>query len=142
MKTEKIVLSFIAVMLGLLVAAIAYFAYQSTKSIPPSKIPTITIAHPTPTPQGGSVLLTIDQPSADSVVTSRSLTISGKTNPDATIILTTATDDQVVTPTSNGNYSLTTTIASGENQIIITAVGANGDETQKAFTITESTEQF
>jgi hypothetical protein len=141
MKTEKVVLSFIAVLLGLVVAGIAYFVYQSTKSIPSSKIPTITIAQPSPTPQS-SVILSVDQPTDNAVVTSRTLTINGKTNPDATIILTTSSDDQIVTPASNGNYSVTTTIASGENQILVTAIGSNGEETSKKITITYSTEDF
>ena len=130
MKTERVVLAVIAIIVGLAVAGIAFFIYQSTKTIPANKTQTIKIVTPTPTPSTIS-LLSIDSPADESVVSTRSITISGKTANDATIVLNTATDDQVVSPASNGNYSLTTTLANGENLITITAIAANGDEVKK-----------
>jgi len=141
MRTERFVLSFIAVVIGLLVAAAAFFIYQSTRSINPNKIPTITIANPTPTPSP-NIYLTIDQPLDERVQTKRAITVTGRTAPDATLILTTATDDQVVSPTSTGNYSLTTTLADGENSITITAISATGEEIKKSITVTSSSEEF
>ena len=141
MKTERVVLAVIAIIVGLAVAGIAFFIYQSTKAVPTNKAQTIKIVTPTPTPSVTS-LLSIDSPADESVVNTRSVTISGKTASDATIVLNTATDDQVVSPASNGNYSLTTTLANGQNLITITAIAANGDEVTKKMTITSSTEQF
>lgn len=141
MRAERIILSFIAVIFGLLVAGVAFFIYQSTKTISPSKITTVTINQPTPTPIP-SVLLTIDQPANESVVNIKSITISGKTTPDATLVLTTDTDDQVDTPASNGNYAITTTLNDGANQITITAIAPDGQETKKTITVTYSTEEF
>src|ERR1700736_5850174 len=96
MKTEKVVLSFIAVIVGLLVAGIAFFIYQSTKTIPPSKLPKITINSPSPTITlpPTTVVLSIEQPADESVMNKRSITITGHTNPDAVIVVNTATDDQ------------------------------------------------
>lgn len=144
MKTEKIVLSFIAIMVGLLVAGIAFFIYQSTKTIPPSKLPKITINTPSPTitQQPLTVTLSVDQPLDQSVVSSKSITITGKTNPDATIVVNTASDDQVATPTSTGDYSIAETLANGENEITVTAIGSNGQEISKKITVTYSTEDF
>jgi Glucodextranase, domain B len=144
MKTEKVVLSFIAVLVGLLVAGIAFFIYQSTKTIPASKLPKITINVPSPTITlpPPTVTLSIDQPTDESIVTTRSITINGKTNPDATIVVNTATDDQVTTPTANGTFSLTVNIDDGENEITITAINAKGEEITKKLTITYSTEEF
>lgn len=141
MKAEKIVLSFVAIIVGLLVAGVVFFIYQSTKAIPKSQIPTITTIAPTPTPNP-SVFLTVDQPSDGSVVTSKTLVISGKTNPDATIVLTTSTDDQVINPTTMGGYSMTTALTDGENILTVTAIAANGEETKKTITVTYSTEEF
>ncbi len=141
MKLEKVILSFIAISIGLFVAGAAFFVYQIVRAIPQNKIPTISITNPTPTPSN-AVQLSVDSPADESVITSRSLTITGKTVPDATLELTTATDDQVVTPTSAGTYSLTTVLQSGENLITITAIAPDGQESQKTFTVTSSTEDF
>lgn len=141
MKTERVVLSFIAVIFGLLVAGVAFFIYQSTKTIAPSKITPITITQPTPTPSS-NVPLTIDQPANESVVKTKSITISGKSSPNSVLVLTTDTDDQVVNPASNGNYSITTTLSDGTNQATITAIAPDGLETKKTITITYSTEEF
>src|SRR5689334_8491471 len=97
MKIEKIALSFIAVIIGLLVAGIAFFLYQSTKTIPSSKIPKITITNPTPT-LVPTIFLSIDKPLDGTVVAQKSITISGKTKNDTTLVVSTQTDDQVIAP--------------------------------------------
>lgn len=141
MKTEKIVLSFIAILVGLLVAFIAFFIYQSTKAIPPTKIPIISLPKPT-APLQPTVFLSIDNLQNESVTDKKILNINGKTNLDATIILSTLTNDQVVSPATNGNFSLTTSLNNGVNQITIIAIGADGTETKKTLIITYTTEQF
>jgi len=142
MKVEKIILSFVAVLVGLLVAGVAFFLYQSTKTLSPNQARQTNITLPTPTPKLAT-FLTIDSPVDESVTNSQSITISGKTTGDATIILTTPTTDQVIIPVpSTGNYSATTTIQNGENEIIVTSIAPNGDEVEKKFTITYSTESF
>lgn len=144
MKIEKIVLSFIAVMVGLLVAGIAFFVYQSTKVIPSSKLPKITINSPSPTVTlpPPTVILSIDQPLDESVTDKKSITVNGKTNPNATIIVNTASDDQVVKPATTGDFSITVPLNDGENQITLTAINDNGEEVTKQLTVTYSTEQF
>ncbi len=141
MKTERVVLSVVAIFIGLLVAGVAFFIYQSTRSLNPSKIPTITIANPTPTP-ALDIYLTVDSPADESVQSTKSLTITGRTTPGATLIVTSDATDQVVTPATNGNYSVTTTLSSGENVISLTAISPSGEEVQKSITITYSTENF
>ncbi|HEX8965252.1 MAG TPA: hypothetical protein VF820_02380 [Patescibacteria group bacterium] len=141
MKTERVVLSVVAIFIGLLVAGVAFFIYQSTRSLNPSKISTITISNPTPTP-ALDIYLTVDSPIDESVQDTKPLTITGKTTPGATIIVTTDASDQVVTPATNGNYSITTTLDSGENIITLTAISQSGSEVQKTITVTYSTEDF
>ncbi len=141
MKTERVVLAVIAVIFGLAVAGVAFFIYQSTKVVPDNKIQTIKATPPTPTPSS-SISLTIDSPSDESVTDKRSISITGKTAADATIVLNSSTDDQVVTPASTGAYSISTSLSDGANIITITAIAANGDETTKTITVTSSTEDF
>lgn len=140
MKTEKILLSFVAVIVGLIVAGIGFYIYQSTKSISPTKVNTVKVTSPTPsTPD---VLLTIDTPQDESTTDNKTITISGKTLPDATVVISTPTGDQVIKASSQGNYSTSATISDGENEIHVTAIDKSGNQTEKVITVTFTTESF
>lgn len=141
MKTEKIILSFIAIFIGLLAAGIIFFLYQTTKVIPPNKIKNIVFQNPTPTPTN-SVVLTLDNPKDEDVVDKKLITVSGKTSPSATVVISTNAADDVVTPSSTGAFSTTVTINDGQNQIEVVAIDANGTETHVIKTVTFSTETF
>lgn len=141
MKGEKIVIAFIAVSIGILVAGAAFFLYQTTKTLPSAKTKTVSISSPTATPIP-SVFLTVDRPRDEEVSDKKTITISGKTASSATIVISTQSTDQVITPASNGNFSTTLTIDDGENQIEITSIAPNGEETRIIRTVTYSTESF
>ncbi len=142
MKAEKIVICFIAVAIGILVAGGAFYFYQKTKTIPDVQTKTTTIAaKPLPTSKP-SVSLTVEKPKDEEVFDSKTVTISGKTNPKATIIITTDSNDQVISPAQNGNFSTTQTIEDGQNRIEITAISENGEEVTVVRTVTFSTEAF
>lgn len=140
MKTEKVLLSFVAVVVGLIVAGIGFYIYQSTKALPATKLGTVKLASPTPTPP--SVFLTVDTPQNESTTENKTVTVSGKTASDATVLVSTATGDQVLKPSSQGNYSTTVTIGDGENQIHVTAIGPAGTQSDKIITITFTSESF
>lgn len=141
MKGEKIVIAFIAVSIGILVAGVAFFLYQTTKILPSTKTKTISISSPTSTPIP-SVFLTVDRPRDEEVSDKKIVTISGKTVPSATIVISTQSTDQVITPASNGNFSTTLAIDDGENQIEITSIASNGEEARIVRTVTYSIESF
>lgn len=140
MRFEKLLLAFFAILGGLLVAGVAFYVYQSTKAISPTQIKTVRIT--TPTPTNAPVLLAIDSPQDESVTTSRIVTVSGKTDSHATLIISTDTADQVVTPSATGAFTTTVTIGTDENLIHVTAITTNGEETEKTLTVTYSTEDF
>src|SRR5258708_456013 len=99
MKAEKFILSIIGIFFGLLVAGGAFYFYQKV-TIQPSnkKIIGMTIKKtPTPLPTP-SFFLNIDNPKDESVSNKKTITISGKTIPTATVIISTASNDQVVSP--------------------------------------------
>lgn len=140
MKFEKLLLYFFAVLGGLLVAGAAFYFYQSTKAIPPSQIKSIQIT--TPTPTGTPVILTIDTPQDGSVTDNKIVSLSGTTDPTATLIISTSTTDQTITPASTGAFNTTVTIGNDENVIHILAIDARGNEAEKSITVTYSTESF
>lgn len=141
MSTEKVIISFIAVIIGILAASAAFYVYQTTKVIPPAKTKTISIASPTPTPST-SVFLSVDTPKDEDVVDKKTITFTGKTLPNAVIVISTEASDEVITPASNGNFSTTVNITNGTNRIELTAIAPNGEEVKITRTITYSTENF
>lgn len=142
MKKEQVVLSFIAVLIGILVAGVAFYLYQSTRTISQSQIQKAkNLISPTPA-IAPAVLLTIEAPTDEDVVDKKTIIISGKTNPNAIVVITTALGDQVITPTTTGSFSATATIDDGANSIEITAIAPDGQETKVTRTVTYSTETF
>lgn len=141
MKAEQVILSFFAVIIGLIVAGAAFYIYESTRVVQPSSVKTISIKAPTPTP-ASSLPLSIETPIDNAVVTSKIVTFSGKTDPQATVIVSTSDNDTVVSPSSVGSFSLTLTLPSNENEITITAVGPSGNETQKTITVSVAPDNF
>lgn len=138
MKTEKIVLSFIATLLGLLVAAVAFYFF-STKTTPPqAKVISIS---PTPTPVP-SIFLTLHQPKDEGVVSNKTITVSGKTRSDAVIVILTNGVQNVISPSSSGNFSTQITIANGQNIIEVVAIAADGETKSIKKTLTYSEEEF
>lgn len=143
MKAEKIVISFMAVVIGILVASLAFYLYQRTKVLPETQTKVATsIPPPSPTGKKPSIFLSLDTPKDEDVVDTKTVTISGKTNADATVVVITDADDMVVAPASNGNFSTTATIGNGTNKIEITAISPDGEETMATRTVTYSTESF
>jgi len=142
MKSERIILSLIAIFVGLLVAGGAFYIYQITKQIPQDKTGSITIksqATPTPTTNG---YLTVDTPKDESLTDRKTITISGKTMIGSTIIISTEAGDQVVKPSATGTFSVTETVDTGTNIISIKAVFPDGNEQTIERTVSYTTEDF
>ena len=141
MKKEKIILSFGADIVGLLVAVVLFFFYQSTKKISSNNIDKIIINAPTPTPES-AVYLTVDRPRDEEVSIKRTIAVSGKTVPGAKIIIATQSDQVAATPTKNGDFSTDITLDDGENILEVTAIATNGEVTSLKRVVTFSTESF
>lgn len=144
MKAERVFLSFIAVLVGLVAAGVAFYLYQMTKTLPEKKAEPLgvkTKTTPTPTPDNSN-FLSIDSPKDEEVLTKKVITVAGKTAPDATIIVSSDESDQVVKPATNGDFSLTQPIPEGTSLLHVTAIFANGEEKKVTKTVTFSTENF
>lgn len=141
MKKEKIILLFIAVLIGILVALGAFFFYQYTRQVKSSEIKAITISNPSPTPSS-SVFLSIDQPNDETVTDNRIVRINGKTVPNAKIVILTQGNEEAALPTSDGSFSTDITIDSGENIIQIISVAPDGEIVSAKRIVTYSTDNF
>ena len=142
MGKEKALLSFIAVLVGILVGGSAFYFYENSKAIPlPKELKTISAVSPSPTSKP-SIFLTISKPSDEEVVQKKIITISGRTTNIATIIILTGSTEEIISPTSNGDFSTTINIENGQNIIEITAIGPNREMVKAIRTVTFSTEEF
>lgn len=141
MKKEKIILSLIAVIIGIFVAVGMFFIYQSTKKINPTELKTITVGNASPTPSSG-LFLTIDSPKDEEVVSNRNLQISGKTVPDAKIVILTADNEEAAVPSKDGSFSTGINLSTGENIIEISATSPNGEIVKVKRVVSYSTENF
>src|SRR5690242_2126101 len=98
MRAERVILSFIAVIIGLIAAGVAFYFYQMTKVVPQNKANPVNITATipvSPTPDNAN-LLTVDTPKDEQVFDKKVITITGKTRNDATIVVTSEDSDQVV----------------------------------------------
>ncbi|MBI2431229.1 MAG: hypothetical protein HYV39_04405 [Candidatus Levybacteria bacterium] len=141
MKTEKVVISFIAVVIGIFVAAIGFYFYQTTKVIKETDLKNIKTPL-SPTPKKSSLFITLDSPKDEEVTDKRTITLSGTTTPNATVIVTTMTNDYMLTPTPTGSFSSSIVLENGQNEITILAVAQNGEEEKIVRTVTVSSETF
>lgn len=141
MKKEKLILSFIATLLGLLAAGVAFYLFQAAKTVPSTTIKTTSFASPTPTPPP-SISLTLDRPKDEEVVSSKVLVVSGKTASNAVVIVVTDSLDDVITPSSSGNFSTTINLDEGQNILDVISIAPNGESVRSTKTITYSQEEF
>lgn len=143
MKAEKVVLSFVAILVGLIAAGVAFYLYQATKTLPESEATPLTaVVSPTPSDSDDKYLLNIETPRDEEVFDKKNVTIKGKTLPGSTVIISSDSDDEVVTPADNGIFTLTQTIPDGTSILRITAIFPDGQEKTETRTVTFSTESF
>lgn len=140
MKKEKIILSFTAALIGIIVAASAFFIYQYTKRVDQGDVKKITI-NPLPTPKS-SIFLTVDEPVDEAVVENRIIKVAGKSIPDARIVVLTKDSEEAGIASLNGSFSMDITLSTDENVIEVIAFSKEGETARVSRIVTYSTEEF
>lgn len=140
MKQEKVILSFVAILIGLAVAGAAFFLYQSSKNITTQNTISQNIT-PTPT-QESSLFLILNEPKDESISDKRTIKITGKTAPTATVIILTFSDQEVIKPSSIGDFSTTILLTEGLNYLRVQAIDKNGETKTVERAIGYSSEDF
>lgn len=137
---ERLVIVFIAIAIGLLLTTLVFFLYQQTKTIPQKVENVISgdVAKPTP----GATYLVIEEPKDEALYDRRLIQVKGKTSPDNLIVVSTNQEDIVANPSSDGQFSVSITIAAGANKIVTRAISPNGESVQDTRIVTFSTEEF
>jgi len=141
MKQERIVLSFIMVFIGLVVAGIVFYFYQSTKTVNTSQ--SQRLENPTPSPnQKSSLFLQIIEPKNEQIADRKTIKISGKTNPEATVAILTTTSEEIIQPSREGDFNTTIQIDDGINYIKIQAILPSGESQTVHRIVSYTTEEF
>lgn len=137
---ERIIIIILAVVSGLVITTIVFFIYQNfiDNSNSSSKRATSQIT-PQPTER---LLLDISEPLDGSLTDIRTLSIKGVTNPENVVVISSNQEDNSGKPSKDGNFSITITIDTGANFLVIRSIAPDGNEIQKELVVTYTTEEF
>lgn len=141
MKIKKLFTYIFVLIIGISFALGGFFLYQQSKIIKPSKIKKIILESPSPAPSS-SIFITLSKPNDEEVSTTRNLTISGKTIPNAKIVVLTTTTQEAGVASGDGSFSTIIILDEGENIIEVSAVAGNGETAKIKRTVIYSTEDF
>lgn len=141
MKTERTVLSVIAILVGLFVAGIVFYFFQMANAKPGTKKKESSLL-PSPTPSTEAPNITITSPEEEIVVDTDSVKLEGKAPVGTTVVISMENGQNVVIPDTQGNFSDTLSLEDGVNLIHITAIHPNGKSESIIRTISYSTETF
>ncbi|MCR4264306.1 MAG: hypothetical protein NUV98_06335 [Candidatus Roizmanbacteria bacterium] len=140
---------FIAIFLGLLLGggAAVLFAQipqnllgsntpggdQSTTTVPPT---------PSPTPiSPDSLTLDIVFPKQQALIEEDEINVSGKTKPEATVIVTSGIDEMMTIADDTGTFSAPITVSPGANELLIVSMSGE-DKTERIVVVNYTTEEL
>ena len=141
MKQERVILSFITVLIGLVVAGIAFYFYQSTKTV--STTQSDRLENPSPTPSEKSpIFLQVFEPKDEGIADRKTIKVSGKTVADATVVILTGETEEIIEPSREGDFTTTVQIDDGVNYIKIQAFLPTGETQTVQRIVAYTTEDF
>lgn len=127
-----------AIILGLILGGVILYGIQLANESAQRAAATATNPAPTATPSASPTAsatnLTIISPQNNSVVTTGSIKIVGRTSPKADVAIQSSEDDILVTADESGNFSADFSVSGGENIIQITSLSP--DQKQESLTLT------
>ncbi len=139
MKKEVILAISIGFALGLIITFGIWTANQSFKNLPQPSPKASVAPSPTPTNQQPTNQLTISTPDDESLVSTGTVTLSGTTTPNATLLIVSENGEQTANANASGAFSLDVDLITGFNTITVYSYSTDGKEASKSLTITYST---
>lgn len=150
MKKEVFLAISIGFVLGLVITFGIWTANKSLKNLPQaqaSPTPTLTDSStpdstPAPkndTPSSETLPLTVSAPMDEALVTKSTITVTGKTSPNAAVSMTYESGEQVVEADASGNFTAEVKLEGGYNLILLTAYTKSGESKSLSLTVTYTT---
>jgi uncharacterized protein (UPF0333 family) len=142
---------FLAIFLGALLGfgiTGGFFALnknKNTTSAATQITPTISVSNedkikPTPTiDQNSSGKLTISTPVNNTIVSTSNITVTGITAPQSIVVITTPLKSYTTTAGAAGSFDVDIQLEGGANQIQVTAIDSQDEQTEVLLNITYST---
>jgi hypothetical protein len=139
MRKEIIIAIGIGFILGLIITFGIYRANRALKQqkTPNNNLPTNgNPSSPLPSPL---VFLEIIEPENHSVVNKSKITVSGKTDPKASVVFLSEDDEDLVLADEEGVFSGEVPLVSGANEIKIISLSKSGEKQEKILSIVYTT---
>jgi hypothetical protein len=140
MKKEVI----LAILSGFAIGLIITFGiYTAQKSLQNKQ----TGAEPTTSPQATTEpetqhTLTLISPGNETVHQQETITLEGKTSPQATVAIVTEEEEKIITADNQGQFATEITLKGGANTITATAFTSNGNQAKANLNLIYSTADF
>jgi len=142
-KKEVIIAIVIGFALGLVITFGIWTANQALKQQPQLEKPTPSEEVKTiPTPAPEELSLALTSPEDNSISSEEKIEVSGKTAPEATVIILYQGGEKIIQADEGGNFSSEITLVGGANEIKITAYDQNGNEVSKTLNVVYSTAEL
>jgi hypothetical protein len=148
MKKEVILAVAVGFILGLIITFAIWTANKGLNSIankPPTPTPTASVS-PSPSsnlqPTTNNLQLTITSPDNEILVTKDTITLTGKTSPQAAVAITTAGGQDIVIADSTGAFTEDIKLEGGYNQITATAYDSDGNTAKANLLVTYTTSKI
>lgn len=140
MFKEKVLVTLLAILGGIVFSIGLFFLYQKTKQVVPRPSSNKETVETTPAPP--QLFLNIDNPQNEAVFDKKIIQLSGKTLGTAVVVVMSQDKEFVLTPATDGSFSVNLTLLDGVNQVEVIAINATGEILTEKLTATFSTGEF
>jgi hypothetical protein len=132
----------IAIAIGFLVGIlIAYGVYTANRAVKQTETQTknsiLSSAAPSPITQN-EFMLNINEPENNLVFNTPQATISGQTEPEATVAIISEEQEELITADSQGFFSSSINLISGVNEIKVITIKKTGEQQEKILNLVYS----
>ncbi len=142
MKKEVFLAIAIGFALGLVITFGIWTANKSLKNLPKAISPSPTpeaAASPSTTNTSSPVTLSLSSPTDEALFTIAKTPVSGKTVANASVVIFSEDNQQIVTADAKGNFTADVALVGGYNTIRVIAYDAMGNSVEQTIIVTFTT---
>jgi len=142
MKKEVLFAIFFGLGIGLIIGFGIYNANKALKDQPQNNLspsPTSTENNLTPLPDKANHYLVISSPVNNQVLNEKTVTVTGTTTPDSTIIITTEDNEHILIPDNNGDFTQEIELISGINFLNFTSISPQDERIDQPLSLIYTT---
>ncbi len=138
MRKEVLIAIFIGFLVGILIAYGVYTANRAVKQTETlANNSALSSSEPVPLPSSDFNLI-IQEPENNLVFSEPEATISGQTEPEATVAIITEEQEELMLADQQGVFSTSISLISGINEVKIIAIGKTGEKQEKILNLVYS----